>query len=158
MFHLTSTVRGLYSKDVSGQLSVDFSTWSLQQLPWQSRLYPPSQVLRIRHLGLNWGNLQNINTIENAPVATLIWSSLQSCVFNATILPEESNNQRFTYFNELPLVSLYGDLAQRKIDYWRTNKVKNLKKIANPQALSIEYFVFSSFSLKFSHYTVLFRG
>ncbi len=48
----------------------------------------------------------------------------------------------------------YGDLAQRKIDYWRTNEVKNLKKIANPQALSIEYFVFSSCSLKFSHYIV----
>ncbi len=32
---------------------------------------PPSQVLRIRHLGLNWGNLPNINPIKNAPVATL---------------------------------------------------------------------------------------
>jgi hypothetical protein len=33
-------------------------------------------------------------------------------------------------------------------------KVKIGKKIANPQALSVEYFVFSSFSLKFSHYVV----
>jgi hypothetical protein len=32
MFHITSKVRGLYSEDVSGQLSADFSTWSLQQL------------------------------------------------------------------------------------------------------------------------------
>jgi hypothetical protein len=55
---------------------------------------------------------------------------------------------------ELPLVSPYGDLAQRKIDYLRTNEVKNLKKIANPQALSIKYLLFSSFSLKFSHYIV----
>jgi hypothetical protein len=36
-------------------------------------------------------------------------------------------------------VSPYGDLAQRKIDYWRTNEGKNLKKkIANPQAFSVE--------------------
>jgi hypothetical protein len=35
-------------------------------------------------------------------------------------------------------VSPYGDLAQRKADYWRTNEVKNLKKIANPQAFTIE--------------------
>ena len=34
-------------------------------------------------------------------------------------------------------------------------KVKILKKIANPQAFSVEQFVFSDFSLKFSHYTVL---
>jgi hypothetical protein len=26
-------------------------------------------------------------------------------------------------------VSPYGDLAQRKVDYWRTNEVKNLKKL-----------------------------
>jgi hypothetical protein len=39
---------------------------------------------------------------------------------------------------ELPLVSPYGDLAQRKVDYWRTNEGKNLKKIANPQAFSVE--------------------
>ncbi len=32
---------------------------------------------------------------------------------------------------------------------------KNLKKIANPQAFSVEQFVFSDSSLKFSHYTVL---
>ncbi len=53
------------------------------------------------------------------------------------------------------MVSPYGDLAQRKTDYWRTNEGKNLKKIANPQAFSVEQFVFSDFSLKFSHYTVL---
>ncbi len=29
-------------------------------------------------------------------------------------------------------MSPYGDLAQRKTDYWRTNKGKNLKKIVNP--------------------------
>jgi hypothetical protein len=81
-----SKVRGLYSEDLSGQLSADFSTWSLQQLPWQRRLYPPSQVLRIRHLGLNWGNSQNINTIETRQLR-LSYSSLQSCVCNA-ILPE----------------------------------------------------------------------
>ena len=52
-------------------------------------------------------------------------------------------------------MSPYGDLAQRKTDYWRTNEGKNLKKIAIPQAFSVEQFVFSDFSLKFSHYTVL---
>ncbi len=52
-------------------------------------------------------------------------------------------------------MSPYGDLAQRKTDYWKTNEGKNLKKIANPQAFSVEQFVFSDFSLKFSHYTVL---
>jgi hypothetical protein len=52
-------------------------------------------------------------------------------------------------------VSPYGDLAQRKTDYWRTNEGKNLKKIGNPQAFIVEQFVFSDFSLKFSHYTVL---
>jgi hypothetical protein len=52
-------------------------------------------------------------------------------------------------------VSPYGDLVQRKTEYWRTNEGKNLKKIANPQAFSVEQFVFSYFSLKFSHYTVL---
>ncbi len=36
-----------------------------------------------------------------------------------------------------------------------TNEVKYLKKIANPQAFTIEKFVFSCFSLKFSHYIVL---
>ncbi len=30
----------------------------------------------------------------------------------------------------------------------------SVEKIANPQAMSIEYFVFSSFSLKFSRYIV----
>jgi hypothetical protein len=40
-----------------------------------------------------------------------------------------------------------GDLVQRKEDYWRTNEVKNLKKLANPQAFTIEYIVFSYFSL-----------
>jgi hypothetical protein len=35
-------------------------------------------------------------------------------------------------------VSPYGDLAQRKIDYSRTNEVKNLKQIANPQAFTVE--------------------
>ncbi len=49
----------------------------------------------------------------------------------------------------------YGDLAQRKTDYWRTNKGKNLKKIANPQAFSVEQFVFSYFWLKMSLYIVL---
>jgi hypothetical protein len=34
-------------------------------------------------------------------------------------------------------------------------KVKIWKKIGNPQAFSVEQFVFSDFSLKFSHYTVL---
>ncbi len=58
-------------------------------------------------------------------------------------------------YPEFPLVSPYGDLAQRKTDYWRTNDGKNLNKIANPQAFSEEQFVFSDFSLKFSHYTVL---
>jgi hypothetical protein len=29
------------------------------------------------------------------------------------------------------------------------------EKIANPQAFSVEQFVFSDFSLEFSHYTVL---
>jgi hypothetical protein len=38
---------------------------------------------------------------------------------------------------ELPLVSPNGDLAQRKVDYWRINEVKNLKKIANPQACTV---------------------
>jgi hypothetical protein len=32
----------------------------------------------------------------------------------------------------------YGDLAQRKIDYLRTNEVKNLKKIANPQVFTVK--------------------
>jgi hypothetical protein len=31
-----------------------------------------------------------------------------------------------------------GDLAQRKVDYWRTTEVKNLKKIDNPQAFTVE--------------------
>jgi hypothetical protein len=35
-------------------------------------------------------------------------------------------------------VSPYGDLAQRKEDYWRTNEIKNLKKIAYPQAFTEE--------------------
>jgi len=35
-----------------------------------------------------------------------------------------------------------------KVKIWR-------KKIANPQASSVEQFVFSDLSLKFSHYTVL---
>jgi hypothetical protein len=57
---------------------------------------------------------------------------------------------------ELPLVSPYGDLAQRKVDdYWRTNEVNNLKNIANQQAFTVEQFVFSYFSLKFGHYIVL---
>jgi hypothetical protein len=30
-----------------------------------------------------------------------------------------------------------------------------LKKIANPQAFSVEQYLFSDFSLKFNHYTVL---
>jgi hypothetical protein len=34
-------------------------------------------------------------------------------------------------------------------------KVKFFKKISNPQEFSVEQFVFSDFSLKFSHYTVL---
>ncbi len=34
-------------------------------------------------------------------------------------------------------------------------KVKICKKIANPQAFSVEQFVFSDFSFKFSNYTVL---
>jgi len=38
---------------------------------------------------------------------------------------------------ELPLVSPFGDLTQRKVDYRRTNEVKNLK-IANPQAFTAE--------------------
>ncbi len=42
------------------------------------------------------------------------------------------------FLPEVPLVSPYGDLAQRKTDYWRTNEGKNLKKIANPQAFSID--------------------
>ncbi len=43
-----------------------------------------------------------------------------------------------TLYPDFPLVSPYGDLAQRQTDYWRTNEGKNLKKIANPQAFSIE--------------------
>ncbi len=49
----------------------------------------------------------------------------------------------------------YGDLAKRKTDYWRTNEGKNLKKIAYPQAFSIEKISFLYFLWKFSHYTVL---
>jgi hypothetical protein len=30
------------------------------------------------------------------------------------------------------------DLTQRKVDYWWTNEVKNLKKVANPQAFTVE--------------------
>jgi hypothetical protein len=30
-----------------------------------------------------------------------------------------------------------------------------IEKIANPQAFTIEYFVFSYFSLKYSHYIIL---
>ncbi len=41
-------------------------------------------------------------------------------------------------YPELPLVSPYGDLAQRKLDYWRTNEGKNFEKIANPQAFTLE--------------------
>jgi hypothetical protein len=44
-------------------------------------------------------------------------------------LTKEKGLEKFT---QLPLVSPYGDLAQR------TNEVKNLKKIANPQAFSVE--------------------
>ncbi len=51
-------------------------------------------------------------------------------------------------------MSPYGDLTQRKLDYWRTNEVKNLEKIANPQAFTVEY-VLSYFSFNFSHYIVL---
>jgi hypothetical protein len=37
-------------------------------------------------------------------------------------------------------VSPYGDLAEIKLDYWITIEVKNLKKIANPQAFfPVEY-------------------
>jgi hypothetical protein len=39
--------------------------------------------------------------------------------------------------HELPLVSPFGNLAQRKVDYRRTNEFKNLK-IANPQAFTAE--------------------
>ncbi len=52
-------------------------------------------------------------------------------------------------------MSPYGDLAQRKTDYWRTNEGKNLKKIANPQTFIIESFSFLYFLWKFSHDTVL---
>ncbi len=48
------------------------------------------------------------------------------------------NVEIILYSPEFPLVSPYGDLAQRKTDYWRTNEGKNLKKIANPQAISTE--------------------
>ncbi len=41
-------------------------------------------------------------------------------------------------YPELSLVSPYGDLAQIKVDYCRTNEGKNLKKIANPQAFTLE--------------------
>ena len=44
----------------------------------------------------------------------------------------------FKTYPELPLVSPYGDLAQRKVDYEGTNEVKNLKRIANPQAFTVE--------------------
>ncbi len=59
------------------------------------------------------------------------------------------------WLTRIPLVSPYGDLAQRKSDYWRTNEDKNLKKIANPQAFSVEQFVFSVFLFQFSNYSVL---
>jgi hypothetical protein len=36
-----------------------------------------------------------------------------------------------------------------------TSEVKNLKKMANPQAFSAELFMFLYLSLKFIHYTVL---
>ncbi len=52
-------------------------------------------------------------------------------------------------------MSPYGHLAQRKTAYWRTNEGKNVKKIANPQAFSIEKFSFLYFLWKFSHCTVL---
>ncbi len=35
-------------------------------------------------------------------------------------------------------MSPFGNLTQRKVDYWRPNEVKNLKKIANPQAFTEE--------------------
>ncbi len=42
-------------------------------------------------------------------------------------------------------MSPFGDLAQRKTDYWRTNEGKNLKKIANPKTFSVEQCVFRLF-------------
>jgi hypothetical protein len=40
-------------------------------------------------------------------------------------------------YPELPLVSPYEDLAQKKFDYWSTNEGKNFEKIANPQAFTL---------------------
>ncbi len=52
-------------------------------------------------------------------------------------------------------MSPYGNLAEINLDYGITIEVKNLKKIAYPQAFSVEKFVFSYFSLKLSLYIVL---
>jgi hypothetical protein len=35
-------------------------------------------------------------------------------------------------------VSPYGDLAQRKVDYWNTIRVKKFENIANSQAFTVE--------------------
>jgi hypothetical protein len=51
---------------------------------------------------------------------------------------EEVSKAKVVFKLELPLVLSCGDLSQRKVDYWRTNEVKNLKKIANPQAFTEE--------------------
>jgi hypothetical protein len=55
----------------------------------------------------------------------------------------------------LPLGSPYGDLLKERKITEEQMKLKNLTKIANPQAFTAEYFVFLFFSWKFSHYIVL---
>jgi hypothetical protein len=52
-------------------------------------------------------------------------------------------------------VSPYGDLAQRKVDYWRTNEVKNLKKMLIHKHSQKNILYFLDFLLKFSSYIVL---
>ncbi len=34
--------------------------------------------------------------------------------------------------------SIWGSRSKKKVDYWRTNEVENLKKIFNPQTFTIE--------------------
>jgi hypothetical protein len=55
----------------------------------------------------------------------------------------------------LPLGSPYGDLLKERKITEEPMKLENLTKIANPHAFTAEYFVFSYFSWKFSHYIVL---